>query len=228
MKNILLTVLFSGGSLFPPAKELKAQFALAAIIHTAVKKVLVATDLEIQRIQTRTIWLQQAEKILENEMTKTRLAQIAGWTWRQEALFQEYYGELTRIKAGIAHYHRLADVFTDQEQLLRESSAALRLFVGENNFSAAEKQEIRKVYTGILQATNKDLDQLYLLLTASLTRMGDAQRLELLDATLKSLEQRSSDLREFTRENIILQLQRKNDFQSIQELRRSYQSPYHP
>ena len=228
MKNILLTVLFWGGVLLVPAKQLNAQIALAAVIHMAVKKVLVATDLEIQRIQTRTIWLQQAEKILENGMTKSRLAQIAEWTRRQEALFQDYYGELTRIKAGITHYRRLADVLTDQEQLLRESSTALRLFGQETDFSAGEKLEMRKVYAGILQASTKDLDQVYLLLTASLTRMGDAQRLELLDATLKNLEKRSSDLREFTRENILLRMQRRSDSQSIQELSRSYQSPYNP
>ena len=47
-----------------------------SIIKAGVKKAIVAIDLKIQRLQNKTIWLQNAEKILENKMSELKSPQI--------------------------------------------------------------------------------------------------------------------------------------------------------
>jgi hypothetical protein len=53
-----------------------------------VKKVIVAIDLKIQRLQTKTVWLQNAQKVVENTMSKLKLDEITDWVQKQKDLYQ--------------------------------------------------------------------------------------------------------------------------------------------
>src|SRR5579872_4571071 len=59
---------------------------IAEIIQEAVKKVIVAADLEVERLQTQTISLQNAEKAAENAMDLSELNDITGWVQQQKDL----------------------------------------------------------------------------------------------------------------------------------------------
>ena len=37
-------------------------------------------------MQNKTIWLQNAQKVIENQMSKTKLTEISGWTEQQKAI----------------------------------------------------------------------------------------------------------------------------------------------
>jgi hypothetical protein len=54
-------------------REVRAQIPLAEVIKAGVKKVVKAVDLKVQRLQNKTIWLQNAQKVLENKLSKLRL-----------------------------------------------------------------------------------------------------------------------------------------------------------
>ena len=56
---------------------------IISIINSAVKKVIVAADLEVQQLQTETIGLQNTEKGLENNMDQSELSDITGWVQQQ-------------------------------------------------------------------------------------------------------------------------------------------------
>src|ERR1700691_3659973 len=53
--------------------------AIIAVIKEGITKVIKAVDLKIQRLQTQTIWLQNAQKEIENVMSKVKLDEISGW-----------------------------------------------------------------------------------------------------------------------------------------------------
>ena len=57
-------------SILIPIQRASAQLAIAEVISQAITKVVRAVDLKIQRLQNKTIWLQNAQKTLENEMSK--------------------------------------------------------------------------------------------------------------------------------------------------------------
>jgi len=49
-----------------PGSNANAQIPILEIIKAAVVKAIKAADLQIQRLQNKTIWLQNAQKTLEN------------------------------------------------------------------------------------------------------------------------------------------------------------------
>src|SRR5687767_7273361 len=84
-----------------PASESTAN-PIAIIIKEGVKKVIKAVDLMIQRLQNKTIWLQNAQKVLENKLNELKLTEIAEWTEKHRKLYEDYYEELWKVKNTIA------------------------------------------------------------------------------------------------------------------------------
>ena len=76
-----------------PVQQVQAQTAIAEIIKAGIKKVIKAVDLKIQRLQNKTIWLQNAQKTLENALSKLKLDEIANWTEKQKEQYRKYYEE---------------------------------------------------------------------------------------------------------------------------------------
>jgi len=70
-------------------KGTEAQIPIADIIKEGVKKVIIAIDLRIQRLQNETIWLQNAQKTLENQMSKLKLGEISDWVEKQRKLYDD-------------------------------------------------------------------------------------------------------------------------------------------
>ncbi|ULT38459.1 hypothetical protein KRR40_25440 [Niabella defluvii] len=80
------------------------------VVKAAVKKVIKAIDLQIQRLQNKTIWLQNAQKTLENTLSKLKLDEISDWTEKQKEQYRKYYEELAKVKAIISYYQRIRDI----------------------------------------------------------------------------------------------------------------------
>ena len=75
-------------SLNPISAE--AQIPVADIIKQGITKVIKAVDLEVQRLQNKTIWLQNAQKVVENSMSELHLNEIRDWVQKQKVLFRFY------------------------------------------------------------------------------------------------------------------------------------------
>src|SRR5690242_1386761 len=105
MKKTTLVVLIM--VFLAPVQQAHAQFVIADIIKQGVVKVIKAVDLKIQRLQNKTIWLQNAQKTLENEMSKLQLTEISDWVEKQRKLYDDYFQELWRVKAALANYYRV-------------------------------------------------------------------------------------------------------------------------
>ena len=50
-------------------KGADAQFIVGSVISSTVGKIIRAIDLEVQKAQNQTIWLQNAQKALENQLS---------------------------------------------------------------------------------------------------------------------------------------------------------------
>lgn len=202
--------------------EVKAQIPVLDIIKEGIKKVIVAVDLQIQRLQNRTIWLQNAQKTLENEMSKLKLGEITGWVEKQKKLYQDYFDELWRVKAAIAYYHKVKDIINRQGQLVREYKAAWALFKQDKNFTAQELDYMVHIYSGLLGESMKSVDQLALVVSAFVTQMSDGKRMEIIDGVAEQVETQLSDLRQFNNQNKVLSLQRGVERGEIESVRKLY------
>jgi hypothetical protein len=204
-----------------PNKQVQAQIPIYDIIKAAIKKVIVAVDLKIQRLQNKTIWLQNAQKTLENKMSKLKLTEISDWSRRQKELYAKYFDELHKVKNAISSYQAVRDIIKKQVQLVKEYSKAFNLSKQDKNFTADELNYMQKVYTGILDESIKNIDQIQFVINAFATQMTDAKRLEIIHAARNNIEENITDLRQFNQQNIIISLQRskeKNDIDVVKKL----------
>lgn len=222
MKRIFVVGGLSLFMLLVSGSEVKAQIPVLDIIKEGIKKVIVAVDLQIQRLQNRTIWLQNAQKTLENEMSKLKLGEITGWVEKQKKLYQDYFDELWRVKAAIAYYHKVKDIINRQGQLVREYKTAWALFKQDKNFTAQELDYMVHIYSGLLGESVKSVDQLALVVSAFVTQMSDGKRMEIIDGVAEQVETQLSDLRQFNNQNKVLSLQRGVERGEIESVRKLY------
>ena len=192
------------------------------VVGTLVKKVIKAIDLKVQRLQNETIWLQNVQKQIENQLSKLRLGQIAGWSGDQQSLYSGYYNELWKIKSFISGYQRIKNLAVKQAALVSQYQQAWTLFRGDKHFSPEELNHMQQVYSGILEASLKNLDEIMQVASAGRTQMNDADRLELINKAGDQLDENFNDLRQFNTQNQLLSLRRAADLNELQTLKNYY------
>ena len=217
---LLLTTVFV--TVTPPEQEAKAAIAIAKIIKEAVKKVIKAVDLMIQRLQNKTIWLQNAQKVLENKLSELKLTEIAEWTEKHRQLYKEYYDELWKIKNTLAAYQRIRQIMDKQIRIVDEYKRAWNLVRQDKNFTEAEIDYMYRVYKGILDESVRNLDQILLVINSFRTQMTDAQRLAIIMQTGDRIEQNLIDLLEFNMNTYQLSLNRSKTQYEIERVKKLY------
>ena len=205
-----------------PKGKADAQLAVLSVIKAGVKKVIKAVDLKIQRMQNQTIWLQNAQKVLENQLSKLRLTEIADWTERQRELYSSYYEELQKVKAVIAYYQRIREITLMQAQIVTEYKQAYGNFRQDEHFTLQEIGYMGKVYSGILEQSVKNLDQLLLVVNSFRTQMSDAKRLELIGQAADRIEENYRDLRRFNASNVMLSYARAKSVEDAKQIQLLY------
>jgi hypothetical protein len=189
-------------------EKANAQFVVSEVIKLTITKVIKAIDLKVQRMQNQTIWLQNAQKVLENQLSRLKLTEISDWTSQQRQLYSGYYDELWKVKATITYYQRIKDLTVKQVALVAEYNRAWGMLKQDRHFSAAELSAMQSVYSGILSASVENLDQIMLVVNPGKTQMSDEQRLELVNRAGNRLNDNYDDLRRFNMQNQVLSLQR--------------------
>lgn len=205
-----------------PEQKASAQFVISAVLNETVGKVIRAIDLAVQRAQNQTIWLQNAQKVVETQLNQLKLSQIAGVGKQQTELFSKYYNELSEVKTLISDYEQVRNITLRQEELVKAYQVAWSEVQQDGHFSVAELQYIQSVYTGILNQSVANLDQLMNLVTALKTQMTDEKRMDLIDRIAKRIDANYYDLRKFNNQNILLSLARAKDQQDAQSVKNLY------
>ncbi len=218
---VILTVSFSA----LPYQKAEAVIPIAKIIKEAVKKVIKAVDLMIQRLQNKTIWLQNAQKVLENKLNQLKLTEIAEWTEKHRKLYKEYYDELWKVRNLIASYQRIKQILERQVRLVDEYKRVWSLARSDKHFTKNEIEYMARVYTGIINESVRNLDQLYVIINSLKTQMTDAKRIEIIDKCGEEIEKNYSDLKEFNNQNIQLSINRAKGAQEIESVKRLYGLP---
>jgi len=191
-----------------PGVPARAQIPILDIINAAVKKVIVATDLEIERMQTETIGLQNTEKAAENDMEQSELTDITGWVQQQRDLFAEFYQELWEVKNAIATYEEVKDMIEKQAKIVAGYKQAYATVSQDKHFSAAEVSTMSAVLSGIMNQSVQNINRLTTVVTALVTQMGDGPRLTIIDETGRDIDRNYTDLAQFSQQSFLLSAQR--------------------
>lgn len=221
MKKLFIVFVLVWLESIAPTRSAQAQIPIAEIIKAAVKKVIKAVDLQIQRNQNKVIWLQNAQKTLENTMSKLKLDEITDWVDKQKTLYKDYYEELQKVKAIISYYKRIKEITEKQVRLVEEYKRAWGLFKQDKHFTADELSYMGSVYSGILDESVKNLDQIFIVINSFQTQMSDAKRLEIINAAADRIDVNYNDLKTFNQQGVVISLQRakaQNDVDVVKKL----------
>jgi hypothetical protein len=195
------------------------------LVTAAVKKAIKAIDLRIQRLQNKTIWLQNAQKQIENTLSKLKLNEISDWTKKQQELYQGYYDELMQVKSIISYYKRIRDITEKQARLVSEYQRYWEMFFQDSHFTDEELEYMQKVYSGILSDSLENIEQIFMIIESFSTQMSDAQRLKLINDAADRIDDNYTDLSTFNSQNVMLSLQRSRSKEEAQTLKRFYGLP---
>lgn len=213
MKKRLMILLFSLVLAAVPTQRSHA--IVWVVVQAAIKKIIKAIDLAIQRLQNKTIWLQNAQKSIENTMSKLKLEEITGWMEKQRTLYRNYFEELQKVKSLIAYYHRIKSITEKQVQLVGAYKRAFELFKQDRHFTPEEIDYMERVYEGILKESIRHLDEIFLVINSFSTQMTDAARLELINHAADKIDRNYADLSEFNTQNKLLSLSRAKDQREV-------------
>ena len=223
MKKYMVILPISAMTIFISIpKGADAQFIVGSVISSTVGRVIRAIDLHVQSLQNQTIWLQNAQKALENQLSKLKLTEISDWSQKQKDLFSSYYQELWQIKTAIAYYSRISEMTQKQVALVNSYNRAWNLLKSDKHFTADELTYMSNVYSGILQESVKDLDQILLVINPNKTQMPDAKRMEIINKSADHMDSNYNDMQQFNNQNEILSLQRADDENEVITLKKYY------
>ena len=205
--------------------EKTAALPILEIVKAVTKKVIKAIDLGIQRLQNKTIWLQNAQKQVENTLSKLKLDEISDWTKKQRDLYKSYYEELQNVKSIITYYQRIKEISSKQTRLIEEYEKAWNLFKRDQSFTVSELEYMEKVYDGILEESMKNIDQIFLIIDSFTTQMSDLKRLEIINKAADQIDANYNDLRLFNQQNMLLSLQRAKTAADAEKVKQFYGIP---
>ena len=205
--------------------EKTAALPILEIVKAVTKKVIKAIDLRIQKLQNKTIWLQNAQKQVENVLSKLKLDEISDWTKKQKDLYKGYYEELAKVKSIITYYQRIKEITKKQTRLVEEYERAWNLFRKDTHFKESEIRYMERVYTGILEESVKNIDQIFLILDSFTTQMSDLKRLEIINKAADQIDANYDDLTLFNQQNILLSLQRAKTEADVNHVKEFYGIP---
>ncbi|WP_339870253.1 conjugal transfer protein TraI [uncultured Algoriphagus sp.] len=221
-RSLILTLLCSFLTLSPRQSEAAVPLAILEIIKAGVKKVIVAMDLKIQREQNKVLWMQNAQKVLENTLSKLKLEQIADWTEKQRDLYQNYFNELQTVKSAISGFQRVKDISQKQALIVSEYKKVWAVIQQDGHFTSSEKEYMARVYGGILATTVENLNQMALLVKSFTLQMSEGERLALINETANRVDQNYQDLIAFNLSNGQLSLRRAANTKEINQIQYLY------
>lgn len=217
--KLALGFLFFGSLVLLPPQESKAQIP---VIGSVISAAINAIDVGVQKLQTQVIYLQDAQRQVENIMSQLKLNDISSWLQKEKDLYSEYYQELWKIKSYIAEYDRVKDIINKQLLIIKEFDQASANFQKDSHFSAAELNTMSQVYAGIFNQCDNNLDQLNIVINAFTTQMSDAQRLRIIDDAGAKMDKAYSDIVQFDQQNMMISLQRSRDENDLNMVKSMY------
>jgi hypothetical protein len=184
------------------------------IIGTIIAKVIKAIDLKIQKIQNETLWLQNAQKTLENNLHQLKLSEVSSWSQKQKDLYAGYFDELWKVKNAITTYGRVKNIISKQVLLVSEYKTAIA--------NSGQDISFTKVCSGILSESLKNLDRLQMVVIPGIVQLSDAGRLEIIHTTDSKIDGLLADLRQFVSFNNSTVQQRSMEQNDINRIKKIY------
>jgi hypothetical protein len=159
-------------------------------------------------------------EVLENGYTAIR--NIAEGNFNLHKLFLD---GLLAVSPAVQKYERIVDIISDQEKILSEYKSAYSIFKQDKHFTPDDLVYLSTVYNNLVTKSEKNLENLFDVITASKLRMNDAERLEAIDAIYRDTHDELIFLRQFDNRTAVLATQRAKQEEGIGTVKGLYDLP---
>lgn len=221
VKKVVVGIAFMA-LLVTPTQQAHAGGGIIEIIKQVIVKVIKAADLQVQRLQSKTIGLQNTQKQIENFMTKLKLNEISDWTRKQKEQYQKYFDELQKVKSIISDYQRVRNLMQMQLRMVDQHARMWQMLRSDSHFKPSELAYMEQVYTGMLNQSLQNVKQLRMVITSNATKMSDGKRIEIINETTEQMQRNYDDMQRFNTDNARLSLSRAKEEQDAQRVKRMY------
>ncbi len=109
-----------------------------------------------------------------------------------------------------------------QVAIVDEYKRAKALFAKDKRFTAEEFLYMENVYSGILDASLKNMDQILLVVNSFKVQMSDAKRLEIIDEVAEKISGNYNDLKAFNGQQMSLSLGRAKQAGDLNIMKKLY------
>lgn len=184
----------------------------------------VAQIQELQQLALNIEKLAQFRQILADlkkgyEIVTTGYNTIKNLSQGNFELHKVFLDGLMEVNPVIKNYKRVGDVVSYQVLLLKEYKAAFQNFKASGMFNPDEIEYMGRVYGRLFDASLKNLDDLFTVITAQKLRMSDQERLSAINKIFWDMEDKLTFLRYFNNSNAVLSLQRAKEQKEVDNMR---------
>lgn len=171
--------------------------------------------------------LKQLEEILDNMYKGYRTlregyGRIKNVAEGNHNLHQAFLDGLFQVSPGVAKYRRISEIIKYQQMLMQEHRRSSNRFKQDPNLTAEELKYIGNVYAYLINQSLRNLEELFMVITANKLRMNDDERIKAIDRIYSDLENKLSFLRYFHNSTQMLVLQREKEQKDVDAANRLF------
>ncbi len=138
------------------------------------------------------------------------------------SLHKGFLDALMEVSPVVKKYKRITDIVNYQLLIVKQYKRAFQQFKEDDTFTVQEILYMEKVYTNLFNESIKNLDELFMVITAGELRMSDDERMQAIDRIYTRIEDQFSFLQDFNSSTAYLSLQRKSEQAEINMSKRIY------
>jgi DNA repair ATPase RecN len=138
------------------------------------------------------------------------------------SLHKAFLDGLLAVSPAVGSYAKVSDILNKETMLVQEYQAANRYFQGSGGFTPQELDYFSGVYGNLFQASNKNVGELTMVITAGQLRMSDAERLAAIDRVDRDITGQLNFLRSFNNGASVQLAQRQKEARDVGTLRLLY------
>jgi hypothetical protein len=206
--GIIFTVLIIMSSLIA-STPLKAQGEEAAQ--------LVLNYTKLQQLEAILDNMYAGYTILSNGYNKIKMISEGNYS-----LHQLFIDGLMAVNPTVRNYRRIPYIISYQKLLLSEYKNAYNRFKQDPHFTPDELSYLFNVYTFLIDASIRNLEDLAMIITATKLRMNDQERLQAVDRIFYDMESKLYFLRSFNNNTQLLAIQRARRANDVRTMSRLY------
>jgi hypothetical protein len=141
-------------------------------------------------------------------------------------LHKAFLDGLLAVSPAVRNYQHAIDIIDYESRIVTEYKSALNTFKQDKHFNPDEITYIINVYNNLISGTLTNLSNLLNIVTASVLRMSDHERMHAIDGIYNDTKDKYLFLRQFNNSTTILAVQRATDLNDVQTIQNLYGLQY--